>query len=76
MDQVCSGPEFGAYRNVTTIDLMNVDHVGAIRIITKDPSQMDRQAEQIRHGHPKLADKMHIRTAVLNWQSRALQLLD
>ena len=36
----------------------------------------DFAAEQIRHGHPQLADKMHIRTAVLNWQSRALQLLD
>lgn len=36
----------------------------------------DFAAEQIRQTHPRLADKMHIRTAVLNWQSRALQLLD
>jgi hypothetical protein len=36
----------------------------------------DFAAEQIRQSHPRLAGKMHIRTAVLNWQSRDLQLLD
>ncbi len=33
-------------------------------------------AEQIQLSHPQLARKMHIKTAVMNWQSRALQLLD
>ncbi|MEL0586097.1 MAG: hypothetical protein AAES65_14600 [Candidatus Thiodiazotropha sp. (ex. Lucinoma kazani)] len=32
-------------------------------------------AEQIRIAYPELAKKMHVKTAVLNWQSRALEML-
>jgi hypothetical protein len=30
----------------------------------------------IRSDFPKLAEKMHVRTAVLNWQSRAMEMID
>ena len=36
----------------------------------------DFAAKQIRLSHPQLAKKMHMRTAVMNWQTRDLSLLD
>jgi hypothetical protein len=33
-------------------------------------------ADVIRSEFPKLAEKMHVRTAVLNWQSRMMQRID
>ncbi len=36
----------------------------------------DFAAEQIRQSHPELAEKMHIRTAVVNEQTRTLRQLD
>ncbi len=36
----------------------------------------DFAAEQIRQFHPQLAEKMHIRTAVVNQQTRTLRQLD
>jgi hypothetical protein len=36
----------------------------------------DFAARQIVASHPELARKMHIRTAVMNWQTRDLSLLD
>ena len=33
-------------------------------------------ANIIRIDLPKLADKMHVRTAVLNWQSRPMEMID
>jgi len=33
-------------------------------------------ASIIRTDFPKLAEKMHVRTAVLNWQSRAMEVID
>lgn len=33
-------------------------------------------ANIIRTDFPKLAEKMHVRTAVLNWQSRAMEMID
>ena len=32
-------------------------------------------AKTIAAGHPQLADRMHLRTAVLDWRSRALELI-
>ena len=33
-------------------------------------------ADVIRTEFPKLAEKMHVRTAVLAWQSRVMDLID
>lgn len=33
-------------------------------------------ADVIGSEFPKLAEKMHVRTAVLNWQSRTMQMID
>ncbi|MCG7949335.1 MAG: carboxysome shell carbonic anhydrase [Candidatus Thiodiazotropha taylori] len=33
-------------------------------------------ANEIRQSNPQLAEKMHVKSAVLNWQSRALEILN
>ncbi|MEW8500857.1 MAG: hypothetical protein AB2699_20310, partial [Candidatus Thiodiazotropha taylori] len=36
----------------------------------------DFAANEIRQSNPQLAEKMHVKSAVLNWQSRALEVMN
>jgi len=74
-----ASPEGGDFDNrvilpITTAmrRVMNVDHIGAIRMITEDPSLMSKQAEQVRalmrerhHITPPREDDFRIITAMV-----------
>ena len=50
--------------------------VDRVRAELKSRSLSEFAAEVIRAKFPKLAEKMHLRTAVLGWQSRVMEMID